>query len=140
MKKYINGQYVEMTAEEVAEMKEQAKTAYYEEMNKPLTTEEKIRMVVESIPQMDKPQNRDGYLWIPIYDRNNNVFGWTEVKDEFYVPTEDGSYINPFMYADGMKVMKGYWYKFSDGNVWECIKTEDAEGKSQYTKEYFDII
>ena len=40
MKKYVNGEYVEMTAEEVAEIKKQAREEKIHEMTRPRTAEE----------------------------------------------------------------------------------------------------
>lgn len=140
MKKYINGQYVEMTREEVEQLLEIEKANFYEEINRPLTFNEKVAMVIESIPTLEKPQpkaSRPGYLWKQIYDAEQNVFGWEEIADPYYIPVANGSYTTPFVYENGMSVTTGLFYKFDDENIWECIKTGD---NSEYTKEWFEII
>lgn len=46
MKKYINGQYVEMTAEEIAEMQDASARAEAAEKKRPLTEAEVSRMII----------------------------------------------------------------------------------------------
>lgn len=46
MKKYVNGQYIEMTAEEVAEVKRMAAEAEAYERTRPLTEQEVSRMII----------------------------------------------------------------------------------------------
>lgn len=46
MKKYINGQYIEMTAEELAQMEADARRARLEEASRPLTESEVTRLLI----------------------------------------------------------------------------------------------
>lgn len=46
MKKYINGQYIEMTEEEIATMKEEAKRAEAQERHRPMTEQEVTAMLI----------------------------------------------------------------------------------------------
>lgn len=46
MKKYVNGQYVEMTESEIVEAKKQSAIAEAQEKNRPMTVEEVSRMLI----------------------------------------------------------------------------------------------
>lgn len=46
MKKYVNGQYIEMTAEEIAAIQAQVAEQMAEEAKRPLTIEEVVRLVI----------------------------------------------------------------------------------------------
>lgn len=144
MKKYVNGEYIEMAQEEIDAMKaeqlEYEKQNFYAEINAPLTDEKKLELFIASIPVLDKPQDmprsRTGYLWKPMYDAEHNCFGWEEIEDPYYVPSQTGSYIDPIRYIDGMEVEQGLWYTDGD-NLWECVKSGVADG---FNSEWFDII
>lgn len=135
--KYVNGQYVEMTEAELEARREFERQIFYNEMNQPLTEERKLALFISSIPVLEKPADRDGYLWKQMYDANNNCFGWEEVADPFYVPTVDGSYLHPIPFEEGMEVTEGLFYIFEDENIWECVKNGNGATR---TKEWFDII
>lgn len=139
MKKYVNGQYIEMTVNEIAEIKQTQSELFYTKLNEPLTSQQKLELFIESIPVLPQPKiiNRPGRVWKPMYDIENHCFGWEEIPDPYYTPTQNGSYIDPIMYIEGMAVTVNLWYKFDDENIWECIKTGE---NSSYSSEWFDIL
>lgn len=53
------------------------------------------------------------------------------------VNPDEGEYINPIRYTQGMAVVQGKWYTDGD-DIWEALK--DGVPASFSDKEYFDIV
>ena len=64
MKKYVNGQYVELTEEEIQEMKEQAKKYRIEELKRPKSYEEGLRELNKAFLNQTLAQSEDKTLAI----------------------------------------------------------------------------
>ena len=128
----------ETVSKEIEEMQKAEQEAFYEEISRPLNDMEKLQLLVSSIPTLPQPRsNRVGFLWKPMYDSEQNVFGWEEIPDPYYKKNEDGTYLDPILFEEGMYVITDLWY--TDGeDIWECIK----EGYPRYfaDKEFFDVI
>lgn len=142
MNKWINGQIVPMTADEIAEMDAQAQAfereQFYAEANRELDDAYKLELFVKSIPVQDKPADRAGYIWKPIYRADGSGFGWEEVADPYYVPVNDGTdYTKPIRWVEGMAVVTGLWYTDGD-DVWECLADGVPSGFDD--RAFFDII
>lgn len=92
---------------------------------------------LEGFDVMPKPASRPGYMWEPIYSAEDSAIGWQEVVDPNYVPSHEGTYIDPIIYTEGMSVVTGLFY--TDGeDIWEAIK--DGIPANFSDAEYFDII
>lgn len=98
MKKYVNGEYIELTAEEIAAMQEEAKRAEAQERTRPLTADEVSRMLIaQQINTL-------------------NVDDQTAVRmTEFYPAWESGQ-----AYTAGYKVQYG-------GKLWRCIQAHTSQ-------------
>lgn len=142
MNKYVNGKIVPMTDGEIAEMEAQARQfereQFYAEATRELDDAYKLELMMRSIPVQDKPADRAGYVWKPIYRNDGSGFGWEEVADPYYIPVNDGTdYTKPITWTAGMAVVTGLWY--TDGeDIWDAIK--DGVPASFADREFFGII
>lgn len=64
MKKYVNGEYVEMTSEEIEELQEQGKEAIYQEHIRPHTVDECIVTLAKSLVVTQTAESDDKTLGI----------------------------------------------------------------------------
>lgn len=130
---------LDATPAELAEQQAAERQAFYEEVNQPLTLVRKLELFVDSIPVLPQPRagSRPGYLWRPMYDSEGHCFGWEEIPDPYYTPTQSGTYIDPIPYTEGMAVTGGMWYKFPDDNIWEAVRSGSG---SVYATDWFEII
>lgn len=91
----------------------------------------------KGIEVLERPVDRPGYKWVPLYDIDSNAVGWEEVVDYDWTPSANGTYIDPIGYDEGMEVIEGLWYTDCI-DIWEAIKTGTPVNFND--KEYFDII
>lgn len=98
MKKYINGEYIEMTAEELAKMEADARRARLEEASRPLRSEEVLAML---IPQQINTLSVD----------DNTALRMVE----FYP-----AWASDTAYTAGYKVQYG-------GKLWRCIQAHPSQ-------------
>ena len=105
MKKYVNGQIVDMTPDEVTAYQEAAITAQQQIPTAGL--EDKMRVYIESIPTEDTPTipPKIGFKWKLIY-RGIAGFSWELVPD----PDAVGTVAKPFEWFAGIRVVTGYHY------------------------------
>lgn len=105
MKKYVNGQIVDMTPDEVTAYQEATITAQQQIPTAGL--EDKMRVYIESIPTADTPTvpPKIGFKWKLIY-RGITGFAWELVPD----PDAVGTVAKPFEWFAGIRVVKGYHY------------------------------
>ena len=105
MKKYVNGQIVDMTPDEVTAYQEAAITAQQQIPTAGL--EDKMRVYIESIPTADTPTvpPKIGFKWKLIY-RGIAGFAWELVPD----PDAVGTVAKPFEWFAGIRVAMGYHY------------------------------
>lgn len=98
MKKYINGQYIEMTAEELAQMEADARRARLEEASRPLTESEVTRLLIaQQINTLEVDDN-------------------TALRMvEFYPEWSAGQ-----SYTAGYKVQYG-------GRLWRCLQAHTSQ-------------
>lgn len=94
-----------------------------------------LRAVKSAIKYSTTASDKEGY------DFKVAKLGSTVISKE-YIPNgkateNDGSYLHPFPYTDGMSITEGLWYSLEDGNIWQAIVTSDT---SEMTKDYFDIV
>lgn len=97
-----------------------------------------IKLVADAITTTYEKSDKIGYKW-EVKKFGEQLLSKTYVVDEDYVATdEDGTYLKPYIYSDGMEVTEGFYYKFPthDDNIWVCIKS----GVAEYTSEWFEII
>lgn len=100
--------------------------------------EEAIRIIVASVTFDDRPiAEKEGFRLVRRYDPVDHRIMWEYEPDPNYVSNENGSYLHPFTYVDGMTVEVGKWY--TDGSdIWEALKAGvPAEWEDP---EYFDVI
>lgn len=97
MKKYVNGEIVEMTEEEVAELKELAEKAVVEELHRALTKDEIVDILIKSLVNT-----------IEISDS-------TSAKMQDYYPT--------FESIVGKTVKLGFKFTYN-GSLWKTVQTE----------------
>lgn len=64
MKKYVNGEYVEMTSEEIEELEKQGKEAIYQEHIRPRTVDEGIVALAKSLAVTQIAESEDKTLGI----------------------------------------------------------------------------
>lgn len=105
MKKCVNGEIIDMTAEEVAAMQdEQLKM---ERNIEPLTDSEKIALMLAAIPEEPVPtmEPKVGYKWKPVYSSSAG-FAWELLED----PDALGTLANPLRWVAGHEVKAGYHY------------------------------
>lgn len=102
MKKYVNGEYIDMTAEEITEMQQNQPDTVPE-----LTTEKKLELMLAAIPEEPMPDSEPklGYKWQPIYTPSSG-FAWELVED----PTALGTQNNPRYWVIGLAVRLGHYY------------------------------
>ena len=105
MKKYVNGQIVDMTPDEVTAYQEATITTQQQIPTAGL--EDKMRVYIESIPTADTPTvpPKIGFKWKLIY-RGIAGFAWELVPD----PDAVGTVTKPFEWFAGIRVVKGYHY------------------------------
>lgn len=105
MKKYVNGQIIDMTPDEVMAYQEAAITAQQQIPTAGL--EDKMRVYIESIPTADTPTvpPKIGFKWKLIY-RGIAGFAWELVPD----PDAVGTVAKPFEWFAGIRVVMGYHY------------------------------
>ena len=105
MKKYVNGQIVDMTPDEVTAYQEATITTQQQIPTAGL--EDKMRVYIESIPTADTPTvpPKIGFKWKLIY-RGLVGFAWELVPD----PDAVGTVAKPFEWFAGIRVVKGYHY------------------------------
>lgn len=105
MKKYVNGQVIDMTPDEVTAYHEAAITTQQQIPTAGL--EDKMRVYIESIPTADTPTvpPKIGFKWKLIY-RGVAGFSWELVPD----PDAVGTVANPFEWFAGIRVVMGYHY------------------------------
>ena len=105
MKKYVNGQIVDMTPDEVTAYQEATITTQQQIPTAGL--EDKMRVYIESIPTADTPTvpPKIGFKWKLIY-RGIAGFAWELVPD----PDAVGTVTKPFEWFAEIRVVKGYHY------------------------------
>lgn len=105
MKKYVNGEIVDMTPDEVTAYQGAAITAQQQIPTAGL--EDKMRVYIESIPTADTPTvpPKIGFKWKLIY-RGIAGFAWELVPD----PDAVGTVAKPFEWFAGIRVVMGYHY------------------------------
>lgn len=105
MKKYVNGQIVDMTPDEVTAYQEA--TIATQQQIPTAGLEDKMRVYIESIPTADTPTvpPKIGFKWKLIY-RGIAGFSWELVPD----PDAVGIVTKPFEWFAGIRVVKGYHY------------------------------
>ena len=105
MKKYVNGQIIDMTPDEVTAYQEAAITTQQQIPTAGL--EDKMRVYIESIPTAETPTvpPKIGFKWKLIY-RGIAGFAWELVPD----PDAVGTVAKPFEWFAGIRVVKGYHY------------------------------
>lgn len=105
MKKFVNGEYFDMTAEEIAAMQEAQ--LEMEHNVAPLTDNDKIALMLAAIPEEPVPTvaPKVGYKWQPVYSSSAG-FAWELVED----PNALGTLKNPLRWAEGREVKAGYHY------------------------------
>lgn len=105
MKKYVNGQIVDMTPDEVTAYQEATITT--QQQIPTAGFEDKMRVYIESIPTADTPTvpPKIGFKWKLIY-RGIAGFAWELVPD----PDAVGTVTKPFEWFAGIRVVKGYHY------------------------------
>lgn len=105
MKKYVNGQIIDMTPDEVTAYQEAAITT--QQQIPTAGFEDKMRVYIESIPTADTPTvpPKIGFKWKLIY-RGIAGFAWELVPD----PDAVGTVAKPFEWFAGISVVTGYHY------------------------------
>lgn len=105
MKRILNGNLVDMTAEEIAAMQE-AQLAM-ERNIEPLTDSAKLALMLAAIPEEPVPTMapKVGYKWQPVYSSSAG-FAWELVED----PDALGTLKNPLRWTEGHEVKAGYHY------------------------------
>ena len=105
MKKYVNGQIVDMTPDEVTAYQEATITTQQQIPTAGL--EDKMRVYIESIPTAHSPTvpPKIGFKWKLIH-RGIAGFAWELVPD----PDAVGTVTKPFEWFTGIRVVTGYHY------------------------------
>lgn len=105
MKKYVNGQIIDMTPDEVTAYQEAAITT--QQQIPTAEFEDKMRVYIESIPTADTPTvpPKIGFKWKLVY-RGIAGFAWELVPDHDAV----GTVTKPFEWFAGIRVVTGYHY------------------------------
>lgn len=127
MKKFVNGEYFDMTAEEIAAMQEAQ--LEMERNVAPLTDNDKIALMLAAIPEEPVPTvaPKVGYKWQPVYSSSAG-FAWELVED----PTALGTLKNPLRWTEGREVKAGYHY--TDGtNIYVALEDGVPSGTSDET-------
>ncbi len=101
--------YHRYTAEELAQQAESASQAERDAI---------LSLIIDSVEVDAKPADKLGFDTVRRYDHGTNRVFWEFVPNG--ESAEDGSYLHPFAYTQGMSVQQGMWY--TDGeNIWEAI-------------------
>lgn len=154
MKKYINGKYIDMTAEEVAAMKTEAVKWQMAERKRPLTAEEVTALLIrQSVNTLDVDDNTalrmmdyypawaentaytvgykvtyNGRLWRVVQAHTSQV-GWepTNVPAmwESINETHSGTEADPIPYEGNMALTNGLYY-VQEYVVYRCIRDTGA--------------
>lgn len=105
MKKYVNGQIIDMTPDEVTAYQEAAITA--QQQIPTAGFGDKLRVYIESIPTVHIPTvpPKIGFKWKLIH-RGIAGFAWELVPD----PDAVGTVAKPFEWFAGIRVAAGYHY------------------------------
>lgn len=105
MKKYVNGQIIDMTSDEVTAYQAEAITT--QQQIPTVGLEDKMRVYIESIPTADTPTvpPEIGFKWKLTY-RGIAGFAWELVPD----PDAVGTVAKPFEWFAGIRVVMGYHY------------------------------
>lgn len=105
MKKFVNGEYFDMTAEEIAAMQEAQ--LEMERNLEPLTDSAKLALMLAAIPEEPVPtlEPKVGYKWQPVYSSSAG-FAWELVE----CPDALGTLKNPLRWTEGHEVKAGYHY------------------------------
>lgn len=150
MKKYINGKYIEMTAEEVAAMKTEAVKAQMAERKRPLTAEEVTALLIrQSVNTIEVDDNtalrmmgfypaweadtaypagykvqRNGKLWRVVQAHTSQV-GWEPENAaslwEAINETHSGTADDPIPYEGSMALTNGLYY-VQDYVIYRCTR------------------
>ena len=150
MKKYINGQYIEMTAEELAQMEADARRARLEEASRPLRSEEVLAMLIpQQINTLSVDDNtalrmlpfypewaagttytvgykvkRNGKLW-RVVQAHTSQAGWEPENAaslwEQINETHAGTIDDPIPYSGNMALTAGLYY-MQDWVVYLCTR------------------
>lgn len=83
MKKYVNGEYIELTAEEIAAMQEEAKRADAQERHRPLTEQEVASMLLRQQVNNIEVDDQTAVRMIAFYPNWENLIGFTAEKTNF---------------------------------------------------------
>lgn len=105
MKKFVNGEYFDMTPEEIVAMQEAQ--LEMERNVAPLTDSAKLALMLAAIPEEPVPTvaPKVGYKWQPVYSSSAG-FAWELVDD----PDALGTQKNPLRWTEGHEVKAGYHY------------------------------
>lgn len=150
MKKYINGQYIEMTAEELAQMEADARRARLEEASRPLRSEEVLAMLIpQQINTLSVDDNtalrmlpfypewaagttytvgykvkRNGKLW-RVVQAHTSQAGWEPENAaslwEQINETHAGTIDDPIPYSGNMALTAGLYY-MQDWVIYKCMR------------------
>ena len=83
MKKYVNGEYIDMTAEEIAAMQDAAAQAEAEEKHRPLTAEEVSAMLIAQQINTLAVDDQTALRMLEFYPEWNCLIGQTVDKAEY---------------------------------------------------------
>ena len=83
MKKYVNGKYIEMTAEEIAVMQEEAKRAEAQERHRPLTEQEVASMFLRQQVNLIEVDDQTAVRMTAFYPNWEDLIGFTAEKTNF---------------------------------------------------------
>lgn len=150
MKKYVNGEYIDMTAEEIAQMEADARRARLEEASRPLRSEEVLAILIpqqintlsvddntalrmtEFYPEWAAGQaypsgykvQRGGKLW-HVVQAHTSQAGWEPENAaslwEQICETHDGTKYDPITYDGNMALESGKYYTQS-GMTYLCSR------------------
>ena len=150
MKKYVNGEYIDMTAEEIAQMEADARRARLEEASRPLRSEEVLAILIpqqintlsvddntalrmtefypewaagQAYPSGYKVQS-GGKLW-RVVQAHTSQAGW-EPENAASLWTEicethDGTIDDPIPYSGNMALESGKYY-LQDYVIYRCTR------------------
>lgn len=126
--------YHRWTAEEIAEREQAAQeAARREEREKLLLT------LSEAFSETYEPSDKEGFLFKVVKLGDVEIMREYVTDPDYDPESEDGSYLKPFKYIDGMEVIEAKWYWLDDKDLpHECIKS--GVPASFNDAEYFDIV
>lgn len=132
MKKILNGNLVDMTAEELVAMQEAQ--LEMERNIEPLTDSDKLALMLAAIPEEPVPTMapKIGYKWKQVYSSSAG-FAWELVED----PDALGTQKNPLRWTEGHEVKAGYHY--TDGTH-IYVALEDGVPTGTNDKTYFTEV